>query len=177
MGLPIGQKLVKSGNTWARLCGTHISETSGWIHTIWSSVEWFRPAVVHHHHYLTLTLDFQGQILRMLYLRNGRVDWHGGKGMWGDRMLHPLCDFQLSPHPCTWPWIFKLKFCKSRISKMGWPVDMESKGSESIECWTNVVTFNVHLNHDIDLIFMVKFWECCISGMEGPIDMEQEWCE
>ena len=34
MDLPIGQKLVKSGSTWARLYGTHISETTGWIYTI-----------------------------------------------------------------------------------------------------------------------------------------------
>ena len=38
---------------------------------------------------LTLTLDFQGQILKILYLRNGRADWHGTKGMWIDRMLDP----------------------------------------------------------------------------------------
>ena len=33
-----------------------------------------RPVVVQHHGHLTLTLDFQGQILKMLYLRNGRAD-------------------------------------------------------------------------------------------------------
>ena len=59
-------------------------------------MELSRPVVVQHHGHLTLTLDFQGHILKMLYLRNGRADWHGTKGMWVDRMLHPLCDFQLS---------------------------------------------------------------------------------
>ena len=83
---------------------------------------------------MTLTLDFQGQILKMLYLRNGRADWHGTKGMWVDRMLHPLCDFELSPQPWPWPWIFKVKFWKSRIAGMGWPIEMERKGCESIEC-------------------------------------------
>ena len=134
----------------------------------------------------------------MLYLRNGRVDWHGTKGMWVDRMLHPLCDFQLWPQPWPWPWIFKVKFWKvisqewggrltwderdvsrwnvkpmlwlstfpspmtltldfqgqfwkSLILWMGWPIDIERKGCESIECWTHVVTFNVHLFHDPDL--------------------------
>ena len=48
---------------------------------------------------MTLTLDFQGQILKMLYLRNGRAIWHGTKGMWVDRMLHPLCDFDLIHDP------------------------------------------------------------------------------
>ena len=116
-------------------------------------MELSRPVVVQHHGHLTLTLDFQGQIFKMLYLRNRKADWHGTKGMWVDRMLHPLCDFQCSPHPWPWPWIFKVKFWKSHISGMGWLIDMELKGCESIECWTHVVTFNVHLAHDFDLGF------------------------
>ena len=75
MGLPMGQKLVKSGSTWARLCGTHISETAGWIYTIHSSMELSRPVqFVQHQGYLTLTLDFQGQIFKMPYLGNGRTN-------------------------------------------------------------------------------------------------------
>ena len=163
-------------------------------------MELFRPVIVQHHGHLTLTLDFQDQILKMLYLRNGRADWHGTKrvwiermlhplcdfnlnstmtltldfqgqilkksylrnsmadwhgmkGMWVDRMLDPCCDFQRSPHPWLWPWIFKVKFWKRHISEMGWPIDMERKECESIEYWTLVVTFNVHLNHDLDLWF------------------------
>ena len=55
-------------------------------------------------------------------------------------------------------------------------IDMERKGCDLIECWTHVVTFNVHLTHDLDLgIFKVKFWKCCISGMGGPIDMERRY--
>ena len=46
---------------------------------------------------MTLTLDFQGQILKLLYLRNGRADWHIAKGMRVDRMLDPHCDFELTP--------------------------------------------------------------------------------
>ena len=42
---------------------------------------------------MTLTLDFQGQILKKSYLRNGMADWHGQKGMWVDRMLDSRCDF------------------------------------------------------------------------------------
>ena len=156
----------KWGSTWVRLCGTHISETTGWIYTISSSMELSRPVVVQHHGHLTLTLDFQGQILKMLYLRNGRADWHGTKGMWIDRMLHLLCDFQRSPHPWPWPWIFKVKFWKSHISGMGWPIDMELKGCESIECWTHAVTFNVHLTHDLYLEFSRSNFEKVVS---------QEW--
>ena len=163
MGVPLGQKLVKWGSTWVRLCGTHISETTAWIYTILSSMELSWPVVVQHHGHLTLTLDFQGQILKMLYLRNGRADWHGTKGMWMDRMLHPLCDFQRSPHLWPWPWIFKVKFWKSHISGMGWPIDMELKGCESIECWTHAVTLNGHLTHDLYFGFSRSNFEKVVS--------------
>ena len=43
-------------------------------------MELSRPVVVQQHRQFTLTLDFQGQILKMLYLRNGRTDQHGTKG-------------------------------------------------------------------------------------------------
>ena len=164
MGLPMGQKLVKWGSTWARLCGTHISETTAWIYTIWGSMELSWTVVVQHHGHLTLTLHFQGQILKVLYLRNGRGDWYGTKRMRVDRMLHPLCDFQRSPHPGPWPWIFKVKFRKSCISGMGWPINMELKGCESIECWTHIMTFNVHLT--LDLGFSRSNFENAVS---------QEW--
>ena len=127
----MGQKLVKSGSTWAIPCGTHISETAGWIYTIQSSMELSGPVVVQHHGLLTLTLDFQGQILKMLYLRNGRADWHGVKGMSVDRILDPHFDFEVWPHPWPWPLIFKVKFCKSLSLGMGCPIDMEQKGCES----------------------------------------------
>ena len=112
---------------------------------------------------ITLTLDFQGPILKMLYLRNGMADWHGTKGVWVDRMLYPLCDFQLWPQPWPWPWIFKVKFWKSRISGMGWPIDMRWKGCESIERWTHVVTFNFPLTHDLGLGFSRSDFEKVLS--------------
>ena len=115
---------------------------------------------------MTLTLDFQGQTLKKSYLRNGLADWLGIKGMWVDRMLDQCCDFQLSPHPWPWPWIFKVKFWKSRILWMGWPIDMERKGCVSVECWTHVVTFNVHLFHDLDLGFSRSNFKKVVS---------QEW--
>ena len=160
----MGQKLVKWGSTWARLCGTHISETTGWIYTIWSSMELSRPVVVQHHGHLTLTLDFQGQTLKMLYLRNGKADWHGTKGMWVDRMLHPLCDFQCSPHPWPWPWIFKVKFKKKVISQKwddrfwhgikGMWVDRMLDPCCDFQCPPHPWPW--------PRIFKVKHWKCCI---------------
>ena len=54
---------------------------------------------------MTLTLDFQGQILKMLYLMNGIADWHGTNGMWVDRMLDSHCDFKFD---LTHDMIFKV---------------------------------------------------------------------
>ena len=72
---------------------------------------------------------------------------------WVDRMLHSLCGCQLWPLPWPWPWIFKVIFWKSRIPGMGWPIDMEQKGCESIGCYTYFVTFNFDFNRDLDLGF------------------------
>ena len=162
----MGQKLAKSGCTWTRFCGTHISETAGWIYTIWSSIELSRPVDVQHHGHLNLTVDFQGPILKMLYLRNGRADWHGTKGMWVDMMLDPHYDFHLWPHPWPWPWTFKVKFWKSCNSGMGCSIDMEWKGCELTECWTHVVTFNFDFTHDLDLEFSRSIVKIAVS---------QEW--
>ena len=61
---------------------------------------------------------------------------------------------------------------------MGWPIDMELKGCESIEYWTHVVTFNVHLFHDLDLGFSrSNFEKSRILGMGWTIDMERKGCE
>ena len=49
---------------------------------------------------MTLTLDFQGQILKMLYLRNGKADQHGMKGIGVDKMSYLVCDLELWLWPC-----------------------------------------------------------------------------
>ena len=115
---------------------------------------------------MTLTLDFQGQILKKSYLRNGMADWHGIKEVWVDRILDPCCDFQFTPHPWPWPWIFKVKFWKCCISGMGGSIDMERKGCETIGSYTHFVTLNFHLNHGIDLGFSRSNFEKVVS---------QEW--
>ena len=62
---------------------------------------------------MTLTLDFEGQFLKNLLLRNGMPNWHGTKGMWVAWMLDPCYDFQLWPHPWPLPRIFNVKFWNS----------------------------------------------------------------
>ena len=72
-------------------------------------MELSRPASVHHGH-LTLTLDFQAQILEILYLRNGKVELHGAKWMYVDRILDPHRDFELW-HDLD-PWFSRSTFEK-----------------------------------------------------------------
>ena len=79
---------------------------------------------------MTLTFDFQGQILKKSYLRNGMADWHGMKGMGVDRMLDSHCDFKLWPHPWPWLWIFKVKIRNCCNSGMGGLTHLEWKGCE-----------------------------------------------
>ena len=106
-------------------------------------MEFSRPVVVQYHGHLTLTLDFQGQILKKKsHLMNGMADWRGIKGMWVNRMLDPCCDFQCPRHPWPWPRIFMVKIWKGRISGMGGPIDMGQKGCELIGCYTHFVTIN-----------------------------------
>ena len=106
-----------------------------------------------------LDLGFSSQILKLLYLRNGRADWHGTKGMWVDRMLDPHCVFELWPHPWPWPLIFKVKSLKSRNSGMGGPINMERKGYESIGCYAYFVT----LSYELDLGFSRLNFETAAS--------------
>ena len=111
---------------------------------------------------MTLTLDFEGQILKKLYHRNKRVDWHGTKRMWVNRMLDQSCDFKLWPHPWPWPSLFNDKFWNSCIAGMGGPIDMQRKGCESIGCYIYFVT----LSYDLDLGFSRSNFENAVS---------QEW--
>ena len=123
---------------------------------------------------MTLTLDFQGQILKMLYLMNWRADWHGTKGMWVDRMLDSHCDFELWPHPWPWPWIFKVNFLNSCISWTGRLINMEWKGYESIGCYTYYVT----LSYDFNLgIWRSNFKKSSIIVIRVWIDMKPKGCE
>ena len=153
--------------------GQHLGQTlrDPYLWNRWvgqSSMELSRPVVVQHNGCLTIALYFQGQMLKMLYIRNGRADWHGTKGMRVDRMLDPQCDIELWPQPLHWPLIFKVKFWKSRNSGMRRPDNMERKGCD-FELWPHPWPW--------PLIFKVKFWKSRNSGMRCPDNMERKGCE
>ena len=105
-----------------RLCQTHISETTGWIYTIPSSMELSKPVIVQHHGLMTLTWEFQGQMLKKQYHRNKRAHWHVMKGMWINRKWDTLCGFVLWPLPWPWPWLFMVKFWKAVFQEWEGPL-------------------------------------------------------
>ena len=96
---------------------------------------------------MTLTLDFQGQILKKSYIRNGMPDWHGVREMWVGWMLDPCYDFELWPLPRPRPWFFNIKFWNCCIPGMAGPIDMERKGYGLIGCYTYFVTLSYDLDH------------------------------
>ena len=80
---------------------------------------------------MTWTLNFQRQILKLLYPRNGRVDRLGTKRMWVDRMLFLLCDLEL----WLWPWILKVKF-KKKLYHRNKRVDWHTRiWIHRMQCW------------------------------------------
>ena len=101
----------------------------------------------------------------------GRADQHGMKGTWVDGILYLLCDLEL------WlcPWILKVKYSKSSIIWISGCIHI--KRCESIRCWTQVVTLNFYLTHDLDLGFSRWIFNGHILGMGRSIDMGWKRCE
>ena len=125
---------------------------------------------------MTLTLDFQGQILKMLYLKNGRANWYGMKRMWVDRMLDPHCDSVTSPMTLTLDFqgdILKTLYLRNRRADQhgtkGMWVDRMLHSHCDFELWPHPWPWPLN--------FKVKFWKSCNSAMGCQIDMERKVCE
>ena len=106
--------------------------------------------------YVTLSFDFDRGYSIMNTIKGGMA------GIWVDRLLYQICDIEL------WlrPWILKVKFWKSSIIVIrGWI----EKGCDSIGCWTQVMTLNFDLTHDLDLGFSRSNFNSHIFGMEGRL--------
>ena len=121
---------------------------------------------------MTLTLDFQSQMLEKSYLRNGMAHWHGMKEMWVHRMLDPMLWLTTFPSPMTLTLDFQGQILKKSYLINGMADWHGTKGM-----WVDRM-----LDPCCDLqcpphpwpwpwIFKVKFWKCCISGM-GGFDMD-----
>ena len=115
-------------------------------------------------HVVTLTFDFQGQIFKWLYLRNGVSDWQETKVIWIEAMLDLLYDLDL------WP-VYDLDL---GFSRSNFPIVVSQEG---VVCWAwNEIDMMLAAQYELDLwshqwfwpwIFKDKYWNSCISGMDG----------
>ena len=105
---------------------------------------------------MTLTLDFQDQILNWLYLCEKWSDCHETKSKHINWTLGRKCDHQIWPWPWPWPWIFKFKYEIFYISTKSCPIATKWKANKSI--WTLGLKYDneFDLGHDLDIwIFKV----------------------
>ena len=116
---------VISESTWARLCGTYISETAEWISTIRSSMELSIPVFVQHYGHLTLTIDVQDQVYKCCIPEMGGLIDTERKGY---ESIGCYTYFMILSYDLD------LGFLKCCISEMGRLIDMEPKGCELIGC-------------------------------------------
>ena len=140
---------------------------------------------------MTLALNFQGQIYKMLYLSQKWSDCHETKSKHIDWTLGLKCDHRVWHWPWPWPWIFEVKYRICYISSKDGPIATKWKANILIEPKASNVTNGFDLCHNLDLwiskikcdldlwphtwpwpwIFMVKFWNSCISESEGRCTM------
>ena len=142
---------------------------------------------------MTLTLNFQGQIWKFLYLSQKWPDCHETKNKHINWTPGLKCVHEVWPWPWPWPWIFKVKYGISYISVKRGPIAKKRKANISIELQASNVTIGFELDHNLDLwilkvkcdlelwphtwpwpwIFMVKFWNSCISEWEGRLTLHK----
>ena len=82
---------------------------------------------------VTLTLNFQGQILNWLYLSQKWSDCHETKSKHIDWTLGFKSDHRVWPWPWPWPWIFKVKYRIGYISAKNGAMATKRKANTSVE--------------------------------------------
>ena len=82
---------------------------------------------------MTLTLAFQGELLKKQHFRYGKIYWQINDRDMSWWMLDPRCHLEL----CPWPWDFKAKFWNNRMPGMAdW---RGKKRCESVGCFNLVI--------------------------------------
>ena len=109
---------------------------------------------------MTLTLNFQGQIWKLLYLNQKWSDCHETKSKHIDWTQGLKGDHGVWPWP---PWIFKVKYGNCYISTKNGLIATKRKANISIELKASKVTMGFDLGHDLDLEFSSSNMEFAIS--------------
>ena len=112
---------------------------------------------------VTLTLNFQGQILNCLYLCQKWSVCHETNSKHIDWTLGLKCDHWIWPWSWPWPWIFKVKYRIGYISAINGAIVTKWKTYISIDLKTSNVTIGFDLGHDLDLGFSRTNMELAIS--------------
>ena len=107
---------------------------------------------------MTLTLNFQGQILNSLYLSQKWSDCHETKSKHINWSQDLKCDHRVWPWTWPWPWIFKVKYGIGYISAKNGPIATKRKANTSIELLVSNVTIRFDLGCDLDLEFQGEIW-------------------
>ena len=102
---------------------------------------------------MTLTLNFQGQALNLLYLSQKWSDCNETISKHIDWTQGHKCDHHLWPWPWPWPWFFKVKYVICYISAQNGPIAMKRKANIPIELKASNVTIRFDLGHQLDLEF------------------------
>ena len=123
---------------------------------------------------MTLTLNFQRQILELLYPRNGSVVRHETKEIWVCRVLYLICDFELTLTLDFQGQIVKMLYLRNGRADWhgtkGMWVDRMLDSHCDLELWPHPWPW--------PWIFYANFLNICISWTGGPINMEwkgYEW--
>ena len=150
-GLPMGQKLVKSGSTWAKLAEPiSLKPLDGFkpFEVLWNCLYLYlcNTMVIWPWPWIFMVKFWECCISGM----EGPIDMER-KGCDSIGCYTQFLTFNFDFNHNLDLGFPRSNLEKSRISGMGWPIDMERKRCESIECWTHVVTFNFPLTHDLDL--------------------------
>ena len=110
----------------------------------------------------------------MLFLRNGRADWHGTKGMCVDRMLDHIVTLNCDLTHDLDPWFSRSNFenaiTQEWDARLTWNERDVSRLNVGPMLWLSTLT----APWPLPWIFNVKFWNCCIPGMGVSFDMKQK---
>ena len=83
--------------------------------------------------FMTLTLNFQGQLWNSPYLSQKWFNCQETKSRHIDWILSFKYDYRVWPWPRPWPWIFKVKYGIHYISAKNGPISWKQKANISIE--------------------------------------------
>ena len=128
---------------------------------------------------MTLTLNFQGQILNLLNLGQKWTNCHKTKSKHIDWTLSLKCDRWIWPWPWPWSWIFKVKYAICYISAKNVRLSQNKKQKYWLnsmpQMWPSDLTFTMTLTLNLqgqiwNLLYLSQKWFDCHKMKSSHID-------